>query len=246
MIEFLGEVISWFGEPANWSGQNGLPNRLWEHVSISVVAIVLSSAIALPTAVGLGHIGRGGIVAVSAVNIGRAVPSFGLVALAFPITLSMGLTSPLGYWATLFALVALAMPPMFVNGYTAIRDVDPALVEAARGMGMTGSQVLRSVELPLGMPVVMAGVRVAAVQVVATATLGAVVGFGGLGRYIFDGFLNRDYVRLFVGGLMVAILAVGTELLLGAVERRTDRTGRRRQLGPVDDTDVAADVAPVS
>jgi osmoprotectant transport system permease protein len=229
MIDFLAEVAAWFADGANWVGTRGIPNRLWEHVSISVVATAAAAAIALPPAVWLGHIRRGGILAVSAVNIGRAIPSFGLVGVMFPITLSVGfLASPLGYWATLIALVLLAMPPIFVNAYTAVREVDPALVEAARGMGMGGRQVLGRVELPLGLPLIMAGVRTAAVAVVATATLGAFVGFGALGSFIFVGFAqgNAGNVLKFAGGLMVAVLAVLTELSLGWVERRVDPTSR--------------------
>ncbi len=235
MSELLGEVVEWLGDPMNWTGKGGIPNRLWEHVSVSLLGIAIGAVIALPSAIVLGHLRRGGILAVSAVNMGRAIPSFGIVALAYSITLSLGvLTSPLGYWPTVIALVLLAMPPMFVNAYTGVREVDPAFVETARGMGMTERQVLTWVELPIATPLMMAGVRTAAVQVVATATLGAVVGFGGLGRYIIDGFLQRDNAQLLVGGVLVALLAVATELGLGWVERRTDRTSRSRQPLPAD------------
>ena len=186
------------------------------------------------------------MLAVSAVNIGRAVPSFGIVGLAFPITLALGL-SPLGFWATLVALVALALPPMFVNAYTGIRNTEPALVEAARGMGMTERQVLTGVELPLAAPVVMAGVRTAAVEVIATATLGAVVGFGGLGRFIIDGFAQRKYEEVFIGGVAVALLAIFTESTLGWAQRRLDHSHparRRRRPDALDPSDVM-DAVPV-
>lgn len=234
MIAFLGEVADWFADSANWWGPNGFATRLWDHILISVLGIVIGGMFALPVAVWLGHVRRGGVIAVSAVNVGRAVPSFGIVALAFPFTLQLGLATPLGYWATLFALVALAMPPMFVNAYTGIREVDPSLVETARGMGMTEMHLLRRVEIPIGLPVIMAGVRTAAVQVVATATLGAVVGWGGLGRYIIDGFAQGNDVLVFVGGVSVAILAIGTDIGLGWVERRSDRTHRKRGKGTFD------------
>ncbi len=228
MIEFFGEVSAWLSDPANWSGRDGLPNRLWEHVSVAGVSLMIAGIIALPTGVALGHRGQGGILAVSAVNIGRAVPSFGIVGIAFPITLSLGLR-PLGYAATLVALVALALPPMFVNAYTGVRQTDAALVEAARGMGMTERQVLTAVELPLALPVLMAGIRTAAVEVVATATLGAVVGFGGLGRFIIDGFAQRRFEEVFVGGAAVALLAIATETALGWVQRRSNRTHTARK-----------------
>jgi len=246
VIDFLGEVGAWLGDPANWTGRSGVPNRLWEHVAVAGVALVVAGIVALPTGVALGHRGRGGVLAVSAVNIGRAIPSFGIVGIAFPITLALGL-SPLGYWATLVALVALALPPMFVNAYTGVGQTDPALVEAARGMGMTERQVLTGVELPLALPVIMAGIRTAAVEVVATATLGAVVGFGGLGRFIIDGFAQRKFEEVFVGGVAVALLAIVTETTLGWVQRRTDHTrpprnGRVPQ--PLDVDDVI-DAVPV-
>ncbi len=234
-MDFLGDVAAWFADPANWTGPRGLLMRTWQHVSISTIGTAIAIVVALPLAVVLGHVRRGGILAVSAVNIGRAIPSFGIVGVMFPITLSIAvLASPLGFWATLIALILLAMPPMFVNGYTAVREVDPALIEAARGMGMTESEVLRRVEIPLGLPLIMAGIRTAAVAVIATATLGAVVGFGGLGRYIIDGFAQGDDVLIFVGGLVVALLAVATELGLGWVESRTDpmRSVRGRAMQP--------------
>lgn len=241
MIDFLGEVVDWFTDPANWTGNRGLPNLLWAHITLSVVAIAAAAVLALPISVYLGHIRRGGIPAVSVVNVGRALPSFGVIGVMFPITLAVAfMKSPLGYWATLIALILLAMPPMFVNAYTAIRDVDPALTEAARGMGMGEGEVVRRLELPLGLPLIMAGVRSAAVAVVATATLGAWVGFGTLGTYIFVGFAQGDEVLIFVGGLMVAILAVLVEIVLGWVEKRADplrrkRPGRLRSLAVVDD-----------
>jgi osmoprotectant transport system permease protein len=244
MNEFFGEVAAWLTDPANWTGRDGVPNRLWEHVSISALSILIACAVALPAAVILGHTRRGGFLAVTAVNIGRAIPSFGVVALAYSVTLGLGvLLSPIGYWPTLIALVALAMPPMFVNAYTGVREVDPALVETARGMGMTEREVLTGVEIPVALPVLMAGVRTASVQVVATAALGAVVGFGGFGRYIIDGLLQRNDAEVFVGGVFVALLAVLTELGLGWVERRTDPTHQVRKVGPIDDRELAAETA---
>lgn len=232
VIEFLGEVIQWFLDPANWTGPRGLLNRLWQHISISALGTVIALVLTMPLAVILGHRRAGGFLAVSAVNVGRAVPSFGIVGIMFPITLAIPLlATPLGYWATLIALVLLAMPPIFVNAYTSVREVDAALVEAARGMGMTEAEILRRVEVPLGAPLIMAGIRTAAVAVIATATLGAVVGYGGLGRYIIDGFAQGNDVLIFVGGVTVALLAVATELGLGYVERRVDPVRHEKRRG---------------
>ncbi|MCP4966655.1 MAG: ABC transporter permease [bacterium] len=227
-MDFFGDLLAWFLDPANWTGVNGIPNRVWEHIQISVVATVAAAAFALPPAMWLGHHRRGGFLAVAVVNVGRAVPSFAIMALFLPISLRLGLG--LGFWPTLLALFALALPPIFTNTYTAVRDVDPALVEAARGMGMTDAEVLRRIEAPMASPVILAALRVSAVQVVATAPLAALVAWGGLGRYIVDGFSVQDNVRVLAGGILVALLSVGTELLLGVIERRVvpkglDRSG---------------------
>ncbi len=246
MIDFFGEVWAWLTDPANWSGRSGLPNRLWEHVAVSAVSLLIAGVVALTAGVVLGHRGGGRAWVVSAVNLGRAVPSFGILGLAFPVTLALGL-SPLGFWATLVALVALALPPMFVNAYTGVRQTEPAMVEAARGMGMTERQVLTGVELPLAAPVVMAGVRTAAVEVIATATLGAVVGFGGLGRFIIDGFAQRKYEEVFIGGVAVALLAIVTETTLRWAQRRLDHTHTPRGRRPVEalEPDDVVDAVPV-
>lgn len=235
-MEFLGDLVAWFLDPANWTGVNGIPNRVWEHVQISVVAMVAAAAVALPPAMWLGHHRRGGFLAVAIVNVGRAVPSFAIMALFLPISLRLGLG--LGFWPTLLALFALAIPPIFTNTYTGVRDVDPALVEAARGMGMTDGEVLRRIEAPMASPVILAALRVSAVQVVATAPLAALVAWGGLGRYIVDGFSVQDNVRVLAGGILVALLSVGTELLLGVIERRVVPKGLGRSREVVATTPV--------
>lgn len=217
MIEFLGEVVAWFLDPAHWSGANGIPNRLWEHVQISVAATSIAALVAIPPAIVLGHRKQGGTLVVGAVNLFRAVPSFGIVVLALPITIGLGLG--IGFWPTFLALLFLAIPPMFINSYTGVAGVDPDLIEAARGVGMTSAQCLLDVEVPTASPIIIAAVRVAAVQVVATATLGAIVGWGGLGRYIIDGFAIQDDVMVFAGALLVAGLALATETAMSAVER---------------------------
>jgi len=224
-MEFLSEVFAFFADGANWVGDAGIINRTLDHVGLSVFSMAVASLIAIPPALFLGHTGRGGLFAVSVVNIGRAVPSFAIVALALPISVNLGLG--LGFWPTFLALVALALPPMFTNTYTGVREVDAGTVEAARGMGMTGWEILRGIELPLASPVILSAVRVASVQVVATATLGALVAWGGLGRYIIDGFSQRDNVAVFVGGLLVALLAVFTELFFEVLQRWAVPTGIR-------------------
>jgi osmoprotectant transport system permease protein len=174
----------------------------------------------------LGHIRRGSGIATAVVNIGRAIPSFGILAIAFLVLVQMGagIGEP---WAVLVALVALAAPPMFTNTVAGIQAVEPATVESARGMGLTEREVLTGVELPLSMPLVMEGVRIAFVQVIATATLGALVAWGGLGRFIVDGFAQQDVGELIVGAVLVGLLAILAELGLSALQRATAPRGSR-------------------
>lgn len=218
MIEFLGEVAAWFGDSANWLGTSGILNRLREHIQITAAATAFSTVIAIPPAIWLAHRRIGGTFVVAVVNIGRAIPSFAIVVLFLPISIRLGLG--IGFWPTFLALLFLAIPPMFANAYTGVAGVDPDLVEASRGMGMTGREVLLKVEVPMASPVIFAAVRVSVVQVIATATLGALVGWGGLGRFIIDGFAVRDTVVVFAGALLVAGLAIVADAVLSGVERR--------------------------
>src|SRR5216117_521994 len=211
-MDFLGRVLAWLTDLAHWSGTDGIPTRLGEHLHLSVEAVAIGAAIALPIGIALGHYGRLGNLAISVSNAGRALPSFGILVVAFQVF-------GLGDAPIILALTALAIPPMVTNSYVALREVDPDIREAARGMGYRElAQVLR-VELPLAVPLIMAGVRTSAVQVVATATLAALIAGGGLGRYIVDGFAQFDYTKLFAGAVLVALLALATELSLSALER---------------------------
>jgi len=248
---FWSELVDWFGDPAHWSGSSGIPNRLQEHVVMSAVAVAIAMTIALPLGMYIGHKRRFEFGVVSVANFGRAIPSFGLLFL-FVLWLGLGLSSPAALRPSiLFALVLLAIPPILTNTYVGIQGVDPDTLEAARGMGMTERSVLGRIELPLGAPLIMAGLRTAAVQVVATATLGAVVAGGGLGRFIVDGFAlgtrsATGRAQLFAGALLVALLAVLTELGFGLLERlvtpRTTSQGPKRR----DETPIkyAGQIAP--
>jgi osmoprotectant transport system permease protein len=204
-------IQEFLSDPATWSGPASIWNRLAEHVWVSVAAVLVAGVLVLPLALWLGHIRKGSTVATAVVNIGRAVPSFGILAISFLILVQMGagVGEP---WAVLVALVALAAPPMFTNTVTGIQSVEPATIEAARGMGLTESEVLRGVEIPLAMPLVLEGVRIGLVQVIATATLGALVAWGGLGRFIVDGFAQQDVGELLVGAVLVGLLAIFAEL----------------------------------
>lgn len=240
----LGELADYMTTSANWWGGNGIARRLLDHVRLSAVSVVAATAIALPPALVLGHVKRGGLLAASVLNIGRAIPSFGLLSMVLPISLAWGFG--LGFWPTFVALVALAVPPLFTNAYVGIRDVDRNVVEASLGMGMRPLEVLARVEFPVALPLVITGIRVCAVQVVATATLGAFVGFGGLGAFINEGFRQQDDGKLLTGAVLVAVLAIATELAFSALERAATPWGRvhRRRAGPTDDVALAVSPAP--
>jgi len=220
-MSLVGDTVAWLLDGSHWTGTDGVPARTLEHVQVSVTAVVLAAVLALPLAFLLGHTRRGGGLVGGLSNASRAVPTFAVLVLLA--------ATPVGFGnrATVVALVLFAIPPLLTNAYVGVRDVDPEVLEAARGMGMTGMQVLRRVELPLALPLVAAGVRTAAVQVVATATLAAYVGGGGLGRLIADGFGRADPAMTAAGGVLVAALALVTELSLAAVQR-TLTPGRRR------------------
>ncbi len=218
-------IVQWFTNPAHWSGDDGIPTRLVEHIQISAESVAIGAAIALPVGILLGHYGRFGFLAMNLSNVGRAVPSFGILVVAFQLF-------GLGNLPIILALVALAIPPMVTNSYVAMREVDPDVKEAARGMGYRDLARLFRVELPLGLPLVMAGIRTSAVQVVATATLAALIAGGGFGRYIVDGLDQQDYAKLVAGAILVAGLALATELVLAVAERLLVPRGLRLLRSP--------------
>ncbi|TME33274.1 MAG: ABC transporter permease [Chloroflexi bacterium] len=218
-VSALASLARWLTDPANWQGSHGIPVRILEHIELSGLSVLVAVAVAMPIALYFGHTGRGGFVAINVANIGRALPSLALLAFGLVIAISLGLG--LGFWPTVFALVPLAIPPVLTNAYVAVREVDRDVVDAARGMGLSESQILRSIEVPLGLPLMLSGIRTAAVNVVATATLGALVAGGALGRFIVDGLALQEYDQLMAGALLVALLAIVTEVSFAALERAT-------------------------
>lgn len=223
-MALLIDLLAWFTDPANWSGRDALPERMAEHVVLSAGALAIGLAIALPVALYIGHTGRGAFIAISLSNIGRALPSYALLVILFGVFVQFSTNlSVIVNVPTLLAMVALAIPPIVTNTYAGLRDVDRDLVEAARAMGMRDMQVLRQVELPLALPVIIVGLRIATVQVIATAALGAVIGGGGLGRYIIQGIARFDQPRLLAGALLVALLALAADAALGWWQRRVTR-----------------------
>ena len=224
-MNIITTTFAWFTDPAHWQGNDGIPIRVFEHLELSALAVVIGLVIALPAGLWLGHTGRGAFIAVNVANLGRALPSLALLALALPLAFALHLG--LGFWPTLFALIPLTIPPILTNTYVAVRGVDREVVEAARGMGLEEGRILRAVELPIALPLILSGIRTAAVNVIATATLGALVAGGGLGRYIVDGLALQEYERLFAGALLVAFLAIAVEIAMGVVDRRAVSPGIR-------------------
>ncbi|MFI9802919.1 ABC transporter permease [Streptomyces sp. NPDC052301] len=210
----LSASWDWLADPAHWSGDDGVRHRLLQHLMLTVVCLIVSCLIALPVALVLGHLGRGGALAVNLSNIGRAVPTFAVLVLL--------LLTPVGRWGegpTVVALVLFAVPPLLTNAYVGVREVDRNVVQAARGTGMTGRQLLFHVELPLSLPLILNGVRIAAVQLVATATIAALAGGGGLGRIITAGFNLASTPMVVAGALLVAVFALVVEGLFEIAER---------------------------
>ena len=232
-MSVFGDMVRWFSDGEHWSGSDGIPIRVLEHVQISALAVLLAIAIAVPVGLTIGHVRRGEFITVTVANLGRAIPSFAILSIVFQLMLTYFQDLAFGFWPTVVALVALSIPPILTNTYVGVQGVDVDTIEAARGMGMTGGQVLRKLEVPLAVPLMVAGIRTAAVQVVATATLAALIAGGGLGRYIIDGFAQGDTPQVLAGAVLVALLAILTEIGFALVERgatpRISSRGRRPQ-----------------
>jgi len=210
-MTLLDKTIAWLTAPEHWSGTDGIATRLGEHVAISALSMVLAIAIALPAGLYIGHTRRGVSLAVALANIGRAIPSLALIGIIVPFTQALDPSLGFFLYPTLLAMSILAIPPILLNAYAGVSEVDAELVEAARGMGFTEPQILQRVEIPLALPVILGGIRSAAVQVVATTTLGALFGLGGLGRFIVDGIAQNDDGQLFGGVVLVALIAISVE-----------------------------------
>jgi osmoprotectant transport system permease protein len=216
-VSLLGQTVDWLLDGDHWSGSAGVPHRLLVHLGISAAAVGLAALVALPPALLLGHArSRWGGVLVAVGNATRALPVLGVLIILASTSLGISTRS------TVLALTLFAIPPLLSNAFLGVRDVDADVVEAAWGNGMSGMQVLRSVELPLALPLIAAGFRTSAVQVVATATLAAYVGGGGLGQFINEGFARGDEPETVAGGLVVALLALLVEVSLALVQHRLE------------------------
>lgn len=265
----LSHVITWFNDPSNWWGPFGLVIRIREHLLYALIILVVAVVIALPLGLYVGHTGRGVVVIVGLANGLRAIPTLGLVIFLY-LWLSTKITTTFAipwlvdrgalasFVAVLIALVLLALPPVLTNTYAGVQNVDPAARDAAKGMGMTGAQVVRKVELPCALPLIMSGIRSAALQVIATVTVAAYLPFlGGLGRYIKDGAgsLNdtqTGYPAMVAAGITVAVLAVLIDALFNLLQRAivspglTGRIKRDQREATADRIDAPAEANLIS
>ena len=242
---FLADVLAWFGDPSNWRGTAGVPYLLVQHLGLTAASMGFASAIAVPLGLWLGHTGRGGVLAVQVSNIGRAVPTLAVLVILVLLPAPFGRSTT----SALIAFTLFAIPPLLTNTYVGVREVDRSTVDAARGMGLTPWQVLLRVELPLAVPLLMNGVRVAAVQVFATVSIAAIAAFGGLGRIITGatgGIGGTDLAELVAGALIIAVLAVVLDLVLAGLTRLVDPFPRARpqRRQPADPLEPAAVTGP--
>jgi osmoprotectant transport system permease protein len=219
-MDILKEGFAWLNDPLNWTGPNGVLALTADHLRVTFLAVLLAAIVALPVGVWLGHARRGGTLGVVVANTTRALPTLALLTLFA----SAGL---FGNTATVLACAVFAVPPLLTNTVTGIGDVDRDVVDAARGLGMSGSRRLREVELPLAVPLVAAGVRTAVVQVIATVPLAALVGGTSLGTIIVTGFSTQDYGQALAGGILVAGLCLVTEAVLAIAQRLLTPRGLR-------------------
>ncbi|MFC4498259.1 MULTISPECIES: ABC transporter permease [Streptomyces] len=220
-MNVLNYVNDFFSDSAHWQGYDGIPTRLLEHLGYSLEALGLAALIGLPIGLVTGHYGRGGNVLSLIATAGRALPTFGLLVLIVMI-------EGFGLLPVMIPLVVLAVPPILVTTYEAVRSVDPSPVDAARGIGMAEPRILLQVELPVALPLILGGLRSAAIQIVSTATIAAYVGLGGLGRYIVDGLYQRNYEKVVGGATLVALMALATLGLFWAAARAAVSPGVRR------------------
>jgi osmoprotectant transport system permease protein len=221
-MSFLIYAWNWLGQPAQWHGAGAIPARILEQLGYSGLSLLIAAVIALPLGVAIGHTGRGAFLAVSLTSAWRAIPTLGLLVL-----LVVGLGFSVLTW--LIPLVVLGIPPILVNAYAGVAGVDPGLRDAAAGVGMTRWQQVLRVEVPVALPLIIVGLRTAAIFVVSTATIAAYIGLGGLGRYIFDGLANDNYGEVAGGAVLVVLLALAVLLLSAVVRRLAVPAGLRTQ-----------------
>ncbi len=205
-------MFDFLTDPLNWSGPEGIPHRILQHFGYTFLAVLVAILIALPVGLLIGHTRRGAFLAINIGNAARALPTVGLLTLVVLLTY-------IGFFPVLVALVVLGIPPIMTATYAGVSGVDPATIDAARGMGMTGGEILRKVEIPIALPLIISGLRSATLQIVSTATIAAYVALGGLGRYVIDGLGLRDFPQMLTGALLVAVLAIVLDLAFALAAR---------------------------
>jgi osmoprotectant transport system permease protein len=227
-VMIITDALGWLADPEQWSGPGSIPQRLLEHLGLSGIALLIAVLIALPAGLAIGHTRRGSALAANLANVGRAIPSLAVIAIVLPF--SAAIDPQLGFkvYPTLVAMVVLAIPPILVNAEAGVKGVDTDLVESARAMGMSEGQVLSRVEIPVAIPVILVGIRSASTQIVATMTLGAIFGSGGLGRFLVEGIAQRDAPMTAGGAILVAIVALATEGVFVLLQRASTSPGLRR------------------
>lgn len=224
-MSFLSFAWNWLKQPQQWHGSEGIPVRVLEQLGYTGLSLLIAALIAVPLGVLIGHSGRGAVLVVNLANAWRSIPTLGLLVL---LVITLGF-SPLAW---LVPLVVLAIPPILVNAYEGVAGVDPELKDAARGMGMTPWQQMRKLEVPVAMPLIVLGLRTGAIFVVATATIAAYIGLGGLGRYIIDGLATQDYGEVAGGAALVVLLALAVQAFFVGVRRLVVPAGLRQQGRP--------------
>ena len=223
-MNFIGDAIRWILDPDHFPGTNGIATRMTEHLLISFFVVLIASGIAIPLGYVIGHTGRGKAIAVLATGGIRALPTLGLLSI-IALSIGIGLTAPF------IALVVLAIPSILAGAYSGFEAIDRRTIDAARAVGMTEAQIVRRVELPLGLPLLIGGLRASSLQVIATATLADYLGGGGLGHYIFAGQQTQDYPQMLGGSLLVILLSVISEVIFGILQRRVVPAGVRSPSG---------------
>lgn len=221
-MSVISDTADWLTDSVNHSGTDGIPNRLVEHLGYTAETIAIAGVIAIPIGLWIGHTGRFRGVAVAITGALRALPTLGLLT-AMALIVGIGLTAPL------IALVVLAVPPLLAGAYAGVESVDRQTIDAARAMGMTELQILRKVEIPLALPIIVGGVRSSVLQVVATATVAAYVGLGGLGRYVIDGQAISDYAQMAGGSVLVIAMALVLDGIFGSLEVLATRRRPQKQ-----------------
>jgi len=226
-MELAAGVVRWFLEPAHWQGAAGVPSRVLEHLVLAGAALLIAAVIALPVGVWVGHTGRRANLAVNLANLGRAVPTLAAMGIVVPVTAAIDNQLGFKVYPAVIGLVVLGIPPMLVNAYAAVSGVDREVVEAGQAMGMRPRQLLAGVEIPIGLTVIIAGVRSAAAQIIATATLAAIFGGPGLGRFLVEGYAQLDYPMMLAGVVIVGVLFLVVEGIFELVQRALTSPGLR-------------------